>query len=160
MIAELTKINPLPGAQVEPAFGNGDGHGRADHRGFDVGGHIVGALDGVGEKGEVFRHNVIENTFEVRTHIRIRILIDGEGGGGMLDKQVEHAAVGQGTLQLPLHFSSDDVVTPLESREGEFVLLYHAVKFYRTSPPIRRISSVSVFLRLKTALSLCWEALM
>lgn len=87
--------------------------------------------------------------------------IDGEGSGSVFDKQVKHAAVGQGPLQLPLYFGGDDVVAPLESREGEFVLLYHvSAVFYRTSPPIRRINSVSVFLRLKTALRRCWEALM
>ena len=50
VIAEFAQVNALPGTQVEPAVGNGNTYGRADQSGFDMGGHIIRAFNGVPEE--------------------------------------------------------------------------------------------------------------
>src|SRR5699024_3503768 len=47
-VAELAEINPLPGAEVEPAAGDGNGEFDARERRFGMCGHVVVAFERMG----------------------------------------------------------------------------------------------------------------
>src|SRR5690606_16557263 len=93
-----TQVDALPGAQCQSAVGHRDGQGAADQHALDVGRHVVRALGEVFVVGGVLRHHYVEVAFQVAPHVGVGVLVDGQGGGGVLDKQVEqaHLAIGQG----------------------------------------------------------------
>ena len=66
----------------------------ADHGRFDVRGHVVGPLHGVDEEGEVFGDDVVEDGLEIDEDVGVGRFVDGDGGGGVLDEQVQQAGVG------------------------------------------------------------------
>lgn len=59
--------------------------------------NVVRALGEVFVVGCVLRHHYVEVAFQVAPHVGVGVLVDGQGGGGVLDKQVEqaHLAIGQ-----------------------------------------------------------------
>ena len=63
--------------------------------------HVVWALAGVSE-GKILRHNSVEHHLHVVPHVRVPVLVDGEGGGGVeqLDVHQSHRELRQlGKLQ-------------------------------------------------------------
>ena len=66
--------------------------------------HVVWALAGVSE-GKILRHNSVEHHLHVVPHVRVPVLVDGEGGGGVeqLDVHQSHRELRQlGKLQTPV----------------------------------------------------------
>ncbi len=56
-----------------------------------MGRHIIRTFLGVGIVGGIFRHQFIEVSTEIPPHQGISIFVDGEGSGGMLQKNMEDA---------------------------------------------------------------------
>ena len=58
---------------------------------LDVGGHIVGAFEGVCQERQVFRHDLVEDTLKINAHRRVGIFIDRQTGRGVLDEERQQA---------------------------------------------------------------------
>ena len=87
VVAVFTQVNSLPGSEGESAGRYGEAETAAHQRRFDVGGHVIGALERVHE-WEVFGANVIQSRFEVCPYIRIGIFIQGKRCGCVENKNV------------------------------------------------------------------------
>lgn len=96
-VAVLAEVDPLPGSEEEPASADGDGERRADQRRFDVGGHVVRAFEGV-DIGPGLWGDFVDRHFEVAADVGIGVLIDREGGGGVLNEDMEEAGLDLGEL--------------------------------------------------------------
>lgn len=90
VLAMLTEIDSLPSSEPEPSLPYRQGERAADQDGFDVRGHIVWPLQGVLIVGSAFRNHLMEMAFQISANIRVGILIDRQGGRGMLEKEMEH----------------------------------------------------------------------
>ena len=121
-VAELTQEDALPGAQVEAAVGDGNGDGGPDHGRFDVGGHVVGAFDGVPEEGHILRYDVVEDALEVRPYVGVGIFVDRQAGGSMFDEKVQDTPDRKAFRQLGQHLLGNDVIAPGVGRKAEFFL--------------------------------------
>ncbi len=75
MVAELAQVDSLPCAEVEAATGDGYGDARAYERSFGVGGHVVGAFEGVEVIWLALSDEAVENAFEVGAHVGVGVLI-------------------------------------------------------------------------------------
>ena len=60
-----------------------------EHR-LDVRRHVVGTLDVV-DPGRVFRRQAVERGGQVGLHVGIGVLLDGERGGGVAQKDKQRA---------------------------------------------------------------------
>jgi hypothetical protein len=91
--AMFPNVNPLPGSQREAAIlkRNAEVHGR--QRRADVRGHVVVTFRRVDENRVTIAHETGEKTFEIPPDIRIRILLDQQGRGGMSQMQRDEAVV-------------------------------------------------------------------
>ena len=86
--------------------------------------HVVGTLEGVIVVGFVLFHEVVEYLLQVRPHIRIGILVDGERTGGVLHEEVKQAHCGQWLGQVFHHLACYEVASSALGREGKFYLLH------------------------------------
>ncbi len=109
VVPMFAQINALPGTQIGPTATDREGNGRAQERGFDVCRHIVRSFVRVNVVGRIFRYHFIEMTFEIGADARIGILIDGEGGGRMLDKQLTNTLIYRAAAEYLLHIVRDQV---------------------------------------------------
>ena len=91
MIAELAEVDALPCAQVKMATRDRDVDADAADGALGVCRHVVGSFEGVHIIGGVLRNQPIEDVGKVGSHIRICILVDGQGTTGMLYKEVQHS---------------------------------------------------------------------
>ena len=82
--AVLEKVDTLPGPQGQAPLVEGDGKLRLGEGGADVGGHVVGTLDGVAVPGGVFGHEAGKEVVQVADHVGIGVLLHDEGGGSVL----------------------------------------------------------------------------
>lgn len=89
VLAMLAEVDSLPGAETEPSLPDGQGERAADHDGFDVRRHIVRPLEGVLVVGGTFRNHLLEMAFQVSAYVGIGVLIDRQGGRGMLQEEME-----------------------------------------------------------------------
>src|SRR5690554_5931002 len=78
--------NALPCAESEFSIGNGDRKRRRSECGLDMGWHIIGTFGGVCEVGIVFGDELCEPVFQISARGRICVLLDGQTGGCVLDK--------------------------------------------------------------------------
>lgn len=87
-----------------------------------MGGHVIGTLDRVHER-LILGHDPIEARFEIGSHIRIGILVDGQAGGGVLKKDMDqtHPNFGQIAEGL-LHTFGDQMKTSGLWRQAESAL--------------------------------------
>lgn len=90
-IAELTEIDALPRAKVQPTTGNGDGDTDTTQRGFGVSRHIVGTLQRMLILRTVLRNQTVENRFHIHANIRIAVLVDAQSAAGVLREDVHDA---------------------------------------------------------------------
>ena len=95
VVAVFAEIDSLPGAEVEVAFGDGDGDAHAAQDGLGVGGHVVGAFEGVLIAGQVFGHEAIEDGLHIDSHIGVTVLVDGKSATGVFGEEVEDACLRQ-----------------------------------------------------------------
>src|ERR1019366_5655695 len=95
--AVFPEIDPLPSAQRQPALTNGNG--KVDRRkgGAHVRRHVVVALNGVREERIAIRHKPGEELFQITPHVRVGVLLNQQGGGGVA-KMEGHKAVSETTL--------------------------------------------------------------
>lgn len=89
VLAMLAEIDSLPSSELEPTPSYWQGELAADQDGFDVRGHVVWPLQSVLVVGRAFRDHLVEMAFQISTYIRIGILIDRQGGRGMLKEEME-----------------------------------------------------------------------
>jgi hypothetical protein len=93
LIAMLTQVNALPGTQIKSAISNRDGNAATQETIFYVGGHVVIALIVVPIVRGLFRHKLIEMTFEILAHCRVGIFINCQRRRGVLDEKVQQPAI-------------------------------------------------------------------
>ena len=65
---------------------------------------------------------MVENAFEIGSHVGVSILIDRQSGRSMLDEEVQDAPARQAFRQLALNFTGDDMVSPGIGLQGKFFL--------------------------------------
>src|SRR4051794_41663967 len=65
VVAVLAQVDALPGAQGEAAVADRQRERGTEERGLDVGGHVVGALERVGEVPGAVGHGLAESGLEV-----------------------------------------------------------------------------------------------
>lgn len=90
-VAELAQVNALPGTEIEFSLGDRHADRGSDHCRLDVCRHIIRAFDGMGKERHILWNEVVENAFKIRQDRWIGILLNAQGGGGVLDKKVEKA---------------------------------------------------------------------
>ena len=89
VLAVLAEIDSLPSSELEPALSYWQGERAADQDGFDVRGHVVWSLEGVLVVRSAFRDHLLEMAFQISAYIGIGILVDRQGGRGMLKEEME-----------------------------------------------------------------------
>ena len=135
VVAVFAEVDSLPDAEIEVAVGDGDGDAHAAEDGLGMGGHIVGAFEGVLVAGLVFGDEAIEDGFHIDAHIGVAVFVDGESATGVFGEEVEDASLGQ-SGQLAEYFSCDQMEASRLGAECEFFLLYHFGDVALISPQI------------------------
>src|ERR1035441_9593352 len=95
--AVLPEIDPLPSAQCQPALTDRNGKVDRRKRGAHVCWHVVVALNGVREERIAIRHKPGEELLQITPHVRVGVLLNQQGGGGVA-KIEGHQAVSEATL--------------------------------------------------------------
>ena len=144
----FTKVDALPGAEVQAAIGDGDGDANTAQRGFGMGWHIISTLQRMFvlrtvltlsnsySLGRVdasitllslvrhFRHETVENRFHIHTNIRVAILVDAQSATGVLREDVHDARLRQ-FRQLAQYLARHQMEAATFRLQGYFYLLYH-----------------------------------
>ena len=95
VVAKLAEIDALPGAQIQPAAGNGNGDADAAEGRLGVGWHVVSALQRVLILRTIFRHKAIKNRFHIHTDIRVAVLVDAQSATGVLREDIHDTRLRQ-----------------------------------------------------------------
>src|SRR5215831_7678198 len=82
----LKNIDALPCSEAETALLHGNRELRQGEGGTDMCGHIVRPLDGVAVEAVVLGHEAAEEDVQVVDHVRVGVLLDGEGRRSVLNK--------------------------------------------------------------------------
>ncbi len=77
--AVLPEVDTLPGAEHQLAGAEGDAQLGSGQCRLDVCRHVVGALQGVGVQGVIFRYQAIEPVFQVNTGTIVVVFLDQQG---------------------------------------------------------------------------------
>ena len=107
-VTELAEINPLPGAEVEPAAGHGNGEFDARECRFGMCGHVVVAFERVDVVGFALADQPVEDGREVRADVGIGVFVDRKTCGGVFDEEMHQPGVGQ-RRQVGRDFVRDEV---------------------------------------------------
>ena len=94
------KKNALPGAELRFAIDNRHGLAGARQGHADVRGHIVAAFRAVREVISIFRHEPVEEFFQIASRSGIGILHHHNAATGVLDKDRDHSAAHAALLDL------------------------------------------------------------
>src|ERR1035437_6787779 len=88
-----------------------NGNGKVDGRkgGAHVCGHVVVALDGVREQRIPVRHKAGEEMLQITPHVRVGVLLNQQGGGGVAEVE-GHQATGEAVLRNPVRHLAGDLV--------------------------------------------------
>lgn len=105
-VAELTKVDALPCAEIQSAVGDGNGERNSGQSRFSVCRHVVETFQRVFVKRLSFRHDVVEDSVKVGAHVGVGVFVDGQSATGVLYKQMEQSRAGK-RWQLPEDFRSD-----------------------------------------------------
>lgn len=124
VVAEFHQVDALPRAEGEAAVGDGNGERDADDGGLGVAGHVVRALVGVDKDlSLVVGDDVVESGGHVCAHVRIAVLVERDGGGRVLQEEVDGA---DGVLLEGGHVADnlvgDEVAAAGTGGEGKLVL--------------------------------------
>jgi hypothetical protein len=126
-IPMLVQVNPLPRSQSEPPVTDGNIETRAHETRFDVPRHVIVAFHGM-SKGAVAiplgGHQLVQGGFEIDTHVRIGVFIDGQTRRCVLNEQVAHAHLHFGYVGTDCfhNFIGHQVTTARGSGDGNLVL--------------------------------------
>lgn len=93
-----------------------------------MGGHVVGAFEGVGVEGLAFADEAVEDGGEVGLDVGVGVFVEGEAGGGVFDEEVEQAGAGKGG-QVTNDFLGDEVEAAAMGAEAELDLGGHRVRY-------------------------------
>ena len=91
MITVFPQVDSLPGSQHEFAVLEGDTQLGGRQRRLDVGGHVVTALQRMGVKRVVFRHQPVQPVFQINPRAVVVIFLDQQAGGGVAYEQCAQA---------------------------------------------------------------------
>ena len=79
-VAVLEQVNALPCAQCQMPVCDRNRQADRHHRGFDVGGHVVWPLVGVGQVGHAcvgcWWHQTVEEVLQVCLHLGVGVFLD------------------------------------------------------------------------------------
>ena len=76
VVAELTKIDTLPGAKVEPSVSDGDVDAHTRNDALGMSGHVVRAFKNMSIVRHILRYEPVVNSFHVVPHVRVPVLTD------------------------------------------------------------------------------------
>ena len=93
-----------------------------------MGGHVVVPLHGMQIIRFAFLHEPVKNTFHVGPNVGIGILVNSEGGGGMLDEKVQQTGFRQ-RRQLPRDFTRNEMKAVATRRQPYFNLFPHNLNY-------------------------------
>ena len=85
VFAVFPEVEPLPGAERRFALRDGDAEVDGGEGCSHVGGHVVFAFGGVFEDLVAIRDEAFEEAFEVAADFGVRVFLDQEGSGGVLE---------------------------------------------------------------------------
>ena len=101
--------NALPGSELHLTINNRHGLAGARQDHADMRRHIVAAFGTVCEIISIFRHEPIEELFQITSRSRIGIFHDDQAATGMLDKHRRRPVPDAARIDLGLHFARDFV---------------------------------------------------
>lgn len=82
----LPQVNTLPGSESEPTLDDRNVLTGVGQGGADVRWHIISTFCAM-PVGAILRYKAAQESLQVYQHIRIRILLDEQAGGGMADEK-------------------------------------------------------------------------
>ena len=103
VVAELTKIDALPGAKVELSVSDGDVDAHTGNDALGVSGHIVRAFKNMSIVQHIFRHEPIVESPHVTPRVRVPVLAYAQRATRMLHKEIEQSRLWQ-LRQVSEHF--------------------------------------------------------
>ena len=92
-VSVFAQIDPLPRSQQQATVANWYRQGTSQHRSLDMGRHIVGTLQGV-NVGKAFGNDLVDRHLQVYGHVRVRVLVNRQRGGSVLNEDMQHAKLG------------------------------------------------------------------
>ena len=95
VVAELTKIDALPGAKVKPSIGDGNVDAHTGNDALGMCGHVITSLKCMLVVGCILWNKSVINAFEILTHRWIPILTNAQRTTRMLHKEVEQSRIRQ-----------------------------------------------------------------
>jgi Domain of unknown function (DUF222) len=136
----LAQVDALPRPERESAVRDREHERAVGERGLQVGGHVVGALHGVGEVLRAVRHGPVEPGRKVAPDVRARVLVQRERRGRVLheDGGNPHAKLSE------LRHRPDDLIGhEMEATrprpERDLPLDPHVQAFWRSTVPRDRL---------------------
>ncbi len=89
--AVLEQEDALPGAELQPTVGDGDGELSLGQRAFDVGRHVVRSFVVVAVERDILWYDAMQKSIEVAPDIGRCILLDQQRRGGVRDVEGKEA---------------------------------------------------------------------
>ena len=83
----FTEIDTLPCTQMQSSRGDRENEAGTEEAGFHMSRHIIRTLHGVFERQRI-RDSLLKIEIKISANGRIRVFIDREGGGGVLEEEV------------------------------------------------------------------------
>ena len=108
VVAELAEVDPLPGAKVQTAIGDGNGDADTAQRVLRT----------------ILRHEAIEDGFHIDANIRVAVLVDAQSATGMFREDGHDARLRQ-FRQLTHYLARHQMEATTFRLQGYFNLLYH-----------------------------------
>ena len=103
------KENALPGAELHFAINNWHGFAGPRQNHADMRRHIIAAFGTVREIIGIFRHEAVEEFFQITSRSRIGVFHDDHAATGMLNKHGRRPVPDAASIDRGLHFARDFV---------------------------------------------------
>src|SRR6476646_5112231 len=87
----LPEMDPLPGAEREPAMAERDRELGRREGGAHVGRHVVGAFVAMAKERVAVGNEAREEAVEIGANVRVGVLLDHKAGRGVADEQREQS---------------------------------------------------------------------